>query len=148
MPVSELEYYEVGLDYFCHEVLETSKDSQRLIYEDPAVELRAKIALDTISHDISSKEVGKGQENTTDINSVTANSLPSDFLLNMETVQKHSGLGGGITRTTFKQDAKAVYNKMLRDSNEHLISGFGQWEFLALLGPRVTLRRGGKSEEI
>ena len=56
----------------------------------------------------------------------------------METVQKYSGLGGGITKTTFKQDAKAVYNKMLRDSNEHLISGFGQWEFLALLGPRLT----------
>ena len=53
MPVSELEYYDVGIDYFCHEVLETSEDSQRKIYEDPAVELRAKIALDAISHDIS-----------------------------------------------------------------------------------------------
>ena len=56
----------------------------------------------------------------------------------METIQKYSGLGGGIARITFKQDAQAVYSKMLRDSNEHLISGFGQMEFLALLGPRLS----------
>ena len=43
----------------------------------------------------------------------------------------------GIAKITFKQDAKAVYSKMLRDSNEHLISGFGQMEFTELLGPRL-----------
>ena len=67
MPVSELAYYDVGLDYFCQEVLETSADSQRVIYEDPAVELQEKLARDAISQEISSKEVGKGQGNTTQL---------------------------------------------------------------------------------
>lgn len=43
MPFSQLSYQDVGLiqsdNYFCDEVLETSQDSQRVVYEDPSVEL-------------------------------------------------------------------------------------------------------------
>ena len=63
---------------------------------------RLTLAREAISQEISSKEIGKGQGNTTEFNSVTVKSLPTNFLPNMETIQKYSGLGGGITRTTFK----------------------------------------------
>ena len=55
----------------------------------------------------------------------------------MDGIQKYSGVGGGTTQKSFKQDTKAVYKKMLRDHREHLLAGFGQWEFLGLLGPRT-----------
>ena len=56
----------------------------------------------------------------------------------MECIEKYSVTGGGLTQRQFKQDAKAVYNAMLRDPQQHLITGFGQWEFIGLMGSRLT----------
>ena len=64
--------------------------------------------------------------------------IPSVTLrISMEGIPKHTGGGGRLSQRQFKQDAKAVYNKMLRDPQEHLIVGFGQWEFITLMGPRL-----------
>ena len=64
--------------------------------------------------------------------------LVAKRLVEMEGISKYSGVGGGLSQRHFKQDAKAVYNKMLRDPQEHLMIGFGQWEFITLLGSRLT----------
>ena len=55
----------------------------------------------------------------------------------MEGIHKYSSVGGGTTQKSFMQDTKAVYNFFLQDHREHLLAGFGQWEFLGLLGPRT-----------
>lgn len=54
----------------------------------------------------------------------------------MENIHQYSDRGG-IAEKTFKQEAKDVYSKILRDPQEHLLVGFRQWEFIKLLGPRV-----------
>lgn len=42
--------------------------------------------------------------------------------------------GGGSAQKTVIRDFRLVYQKMLRDSREHQLEGFGPWEFLTLLG--------------
>ena len=64
--------------------------------------------------------------------------------ISMEGIPKYTGAGGGLSQRQFKQDAKAVYNKMLRDPQEHFTIGFGQWEFITLLGPRL----GGEARTV
>lgn len=98
----------MGLDYFCHEVAKTSQNSQQVVYEDPIIELEARISLEIASQFESALKVEKGQEITTESNSVVVNSQPTDVSLIMETVQKYSDPKGGITRITFKQDLKVV----------------------------------------
>ena len=44
MHVSQLAYQDVDLDNFYYKVLETSKDSQQVTYEDPSIEFLAKLA--------------------------------------------------------------------------------------------------------
>ena len=60
------------------------------------------------------------------------------MLIAMEGISKYLGVGGGSSQRKFKQDAKVVYNKMLRDPQDHLMVGFGQWEFISLLGSRLS----------
>ena len=71
------------------------------------------------------------------MDAVTGNSTFSYIPWTMEGIQMYYS-GGGATPKSFKQDAKAFYARMLRDSQEHLLAGFGQWEFLALLGARLS----------
>ena len=47
---------------------------------------------------------------------------------------KYSGTGGKVSPKSFKQDAKEIYNRMVRDPREHMLVGFGQWDFLTQLG--------------
>lgn len=56
----------------------------------------------------------------------------------MEGIPKYSDVGGGATQKTFKQDAKTVRARMLRDPTGHLLAGFGQLEFLTLLGSKLS----------
>ena len=74
--------------------------------------------------------------------SIDAKSIPEKVLTapgtTMECIAKYSGTGGGLTERQFKQDAKAFYNAMLRDPQQHLITDFGQWEFIGLMGSRLT----------
>ena len=51
----------------------------------------------------------------------------------MENITKYSG-GGGPVQRAFIRYIKAVYLKMLRDPREHQMDGFGQWEYLGLVG--------------
>ena len=51
----------------------------------------------------------------------------------MENIVKYSG-GGGAVQRAFVRDVKAVYKKMLRDPREQQMDGFGEWEFLGLVG--------------
>ena len=62
--------------------------------------------------------------------------VPLTRCVEMENIQRYTG-GGGTAQKTFKQDSKAVYNKMLRDPKEHILIGLCQWEFLKMLGLRL-----------
>ena len=125
MPVSKLAYYDIGLPDF-REVGETSEDSQRVVYEDHRVEMRR---LNSGPEASSEKPFRTELQFALDAKSAPSESTVPDFPTDMEGIQKYSGIGGGT-----KQDTKAVYNKMLRDHREHLLAGFGQWEFRGLLG--------------
>ena len=61
----------------------------------------------------------------------------------MECIQRYSG-GGGLAQKTFKQDVKTVYNKMLRDPQQHLLMGLCQMEYIKLVGPRL----GGEARQV
>ena len=61
----------------------------------------------------------------------------------MENISRYSG-GGGVVQTTYFRNIRAAYQSMLRDPHRQQIEGFGQWEFLGLLG--VTL--GGEAREV
>ena len=136
MPVSQIAFYDVGLDEFREEVPETSADSQRVVYEDPVVELRL---LCGIEDPLSSDFVIKTAENITpDCKSGTVIFSTAARVIPMEGISKYSGTGGGLSQRQFKQDAKTVYNKMLQDPQEHLMFGFGQWEFITLIGSRLS----------
>lgn len=55
----------------------------------------------------------------------------------MENIQGYAG-GGGAAQRQFLQDMKAVFAKMMRDPNQHLLVGLCQLEFLKLVGSRLT----------
>ena len=74
----------------------------------------------------------------------TVNISTATSRISMEGIPRYTNAGGGLSQRQFKQDAKAVYNKMLRDPQEHLIVGFGQWEFITLMGPRL----GGEARTV
>lgn len=55
----------------------------------------------------------------------------------MENIMRYSG-GGGAPQRQFIHDVKAVFAKMMRDPNQHILVGLCQYEFLKLLGSRLT----------
>ena len=71
MPISQVAYQDVGLDYVYKEFLETSEDSQRVTYEDPSIELLAKLATRLVSEADSVQTTGKAEEFSTDLTLVT-----------------------------------------------------------------------------
>ena len=122
MPVSQIAYYDVGLDDLREETIKTSADSQRVVYEHHSIETIQRSTLRdtdlpvlpiTIAKDFSS-------DCTSELKVLVANRV-----VEMEGFSKYSGVGGGLSQRQYKQDAKAVYNKMLRDPQEHLMIGFG-----------------------
>ena len=131
MPGSEIEYCDIGLSEF-YEELDSAED--RVEYEDQRIELWQQISgTEACLEKPFSTEI----EVVTKLQSVSANSPTPEGTVTMENIQRYSGIGGGTTQKTFKQDAKAVYNKMMRDHKEHLLVGLCQWEFLKMLGPRL-----------
>ena len=130
--VSELAYCNIRLSDF-QEVGETFEDSQRVVYEDPLVELRQH---NSGSESSSLKLFKTELQLSFDVESATSKFAIPTFASEMEVIWKCSG-GGGTTQKSFEQDAEAVYSKMLRDHREHLLAGFGQWKFLGLLGARL-----------
>ena len=135
MPVSQIAYYDVGLHDLREETAETSADSQRVVYEDHTIETIQRHALRNIDFPVPSITIAKDLSSycTSGLRVLVANKV-----IEMEGISKYSGVGGGLSQRQFKQDAKAVYNKMLRDPQEHLMIGFGQWDFITLLGARLT----------
>ena len=59
--------------------------------------------------------------------------LHSSAVPNMDAIQRYSG-GGGSAQRTFMQDCRTALAELLRDWKEQQLDGFGQWEFLQLLG--------------
>lgn len=52
----------------------------------------------------------------------------------MESIARYFGVGGGSTQRIFKQDTNVVHQRMLRSPIEHVLVGFGQREYIQLLG--------------
>lgn len=119
MHVSELAYYDIGLSNFM-DVGETSADNQRVLYKDSSIELHQR---NSMTEEILINQFVTEQRIVSNVGSITVNSTSSDILLTMEGIQKYFG-GGGATRKSFKQDAKKLYKKMMRDPQEHLLAGY------------------------
>ena len=135
MPYSEIAFYDIGLSDF-REERETSED--RVEYEDHRLEtVRLKSGPEACLEKPFRTDLRGGSEAQSSAVKPASKSTVQQFFADMEGINKYSGIGGGTTQKSFKQDTKAVYNKMLRDHREHLLAGFGQWEFLGLLGPRM-----------
>ena len=56
----------------------------------------------------------------------------------MESISIYSGVGGITTQRVFTHDSSAVYLRMKNTPIEHVFNGFGEMEFIGLLGTRVT----------
>ena len=102
MPDSKLSYYDIGSSNFT-DVRETSSDSQRVGYEDPTEEIR--LLRDSVTEENSMNHIVGEQRIIPDINSATIDSSFPESPLSMEGIQKYSGVGGGSTQKSFKQDA-------------------------------------------
>ena len=135
MPYSEIAYYDIGLSDF-REERETSED--RVEYKDHRLEtVRLNSGLEACSEEPFKTELQGSSEARAATSEAAPRLTVHQFYALMEGIQKYSGVGGGTTQRSFKQDTKAFYKRMLRDHREHLLAGFGQWEFLGLLGPRM-----------
>ena len=135
MPYSEITCCDISLSDF-REERDTSED--RVEYEDHRLEtVRLNSGLEACSEEPFRTELRGGLEARSSTVKTAARRTVQQFFAEMEAIQRYSGVGGGTTQKSFKQDTKAVYSKMLRDHREHLLAGFGQWEFLGLLGPRM-----------
>ena len=136
--VSQLAFYDVGLSDWV-DTAKTSQDSQRVVYEDPVIETRQLIAAERKLREREQAEIAAINEAESKVDlffyspSLYSPSNPSDIDITMENIVKYSG-GGGAAQRAFIRDIKAVYQKILRDPREHLMEGFGQWEFLGLVG--------------
>ena len=70
------------------------------------------------------------------IPNTTSSDTPSSFLLVvMEAIQRYS-YGGGALQII--RDSWVTYQRTLRNPREQQLEGFGQWEFLTLLGATLT----------
>ena len=56
----------------------------------------------------------------------------------VEAISKYSGVGEIATQRVFTQDSTDVYGRMVNTPQEHILAGFGQMEFISLLGTRCT----------
>ena len=130
-----LAYLDVGLDDLRREVPETSEDPKRVVYEDHKVELQILLSRERLVSPKPSSEVAKTRTSVLLTKTVTVSTAARR--VNMEGIPRYTSIGGGLSQRQFKQDAKVAYIKILRDPREHLMVGFGQWEFITLLGPRL-----------
>ena len=138
--VSQLAFYDIGLTAWINtaEKPETSQDSHYVTYEDSLVEKLQNLAAE--KERIQDKEVQSvvtnQLESTIDLFLYSPPLSPSPFSASsatMETITKCYG-GGGAVQRSFVRDIKAVYQKMLRDPREHQMNGFGEWEYVGLIG--------------
>ena len=58
----------------------------------------------------------------------------------MENITRYAG-GGGTAQTSSIRDPCTIYQLMLRDPQEQQLKGFGQWEYLNLLGVTGSAQR-------
>ena len=138
--VSQLVFYDTGLTAWVNtaEKPETSQDSQYVTYEDPLVEKLQNTAAEKekIQDEEVQSVVANKLESTIDLFSYSPPLSPCSFsasTVTMENITKYSG-GGGAVQRSFVRDIKAVYQKMLRDPREHQMDGFGEWEYIGLMG--------------
>ena len=111
MPYSEIAYYDIGLSDF-REERETSEG--RVEYEDHRLEtVRLNSELEACSEEPFKTELRGGSEAQSSTVEPASRPTVKQFFAEMEGIQKYSGVGGGTTQKSFKQDTKAVYNKML-----------------------------------
>ena len=126
MPFSQASYLDVGLDDLREEAPETSADSQRVVYEDHRVEIAALYGYTFDPGFATSRPVYKFAERISIDSTAIRENVSTATVDPMECIAKYSGTSGGLTQRQFKQDAKAVYNIMLRDPQQHVITGFGR----------------------
>ena len=123
MPYSEIAFYDVGLSDF-REEREDSED--RVEYEDHRLQsARLYSGPETRLEEPFKTELQGDPDAPSEPAASTPRITLHHFFTHMEGIQKYAGVGGGVTQKTFKQDAKAVYQKMLRDHREHQLAGFG-----------------------
>ena len=109
--ISELAFYDVGLSDWI-DCIETSQDSQQVIYEDPVVETRQLVAAERENRKRADTRA-TGQftcEETIDLfcHSPPLSPTPSRTSSEpMENITKYSG-GGGLVQRAFIRDIKAV----------------------------------------
>ena len=132
MYVSELAHYDIGLSDFVP-IGETSLDSQRVVYEDH------RAVWDHHYSPISEFFLGNIIGNIQSIIPDTISTSSPSFQLHtqMESIQRYFR-GSGSNRKAFVRDAKAIYQRMLRDPRKQYLEGFGQWGFLTFLGANLS----------
>ena len=95
MPVSQMDFYDVGLDDLREEKVETCEDSQRVVYEGPSMELRLLYGVETSPRlELTIKFV---KNITSDRKSEKVNFSTAKRLKLMEGISKYSGIGGGLS---------------------------------------------------
>ena len=122
MTKSELAFYDIGLSDFAPWA-ETSQDSQQVVYEDFRLEASSHLRCDHTAGDQSQLSV---------INDHLCD-IPAFSPEDMENIRRYAG-GGGAPQKAFIRDCRASYQRMLCDPREQQLDGFGEWEFLNLLG--------------
>ena len=95
MPVSQIAYYDVGLDDLREETAETSADSQRVVYEDHTIETLQRHALRNAHLPVPSITIAKdlSSDCTSGLRVLVANRV-----IAMEVISKYSGVGGDTSR--------------------------------------------------
>ena len=122
MPYSEIAYYDIGLSDF----LERENSEDRVEYEDHRLQSARLFSGPKARSEEPFKTELQGVPDTpSEPAASTLRITLQQFFTHMEGIQNYSGVGGGVTRKTFKQGAKVVYQKMLRDHREHQLARFG-----------------------
>ena len=91
MPVSQIAYYDVGLDNLREETAETSADSQRVVYEHHSIETLQRITLrntDLPVLPITTKDLSSDCKSGLRV-------LFANRVVEMEGISKYLGVGGG-----------------------------------------------------
>ena len=134
MPISELAFYDIGLDNQAIDAPKTSAKSQRVVYEDHRLEPRraaeAAALAEAVDRAACASTVAESAESRP--------SVVEDNPMAMESIGKYSGVGGVTTQRVFTQDSSVVYLRMKNTPTEHVLNGFVEMDFIGLLGTRIT----------
>ena len=132
---SELECYDVcvSLGEF---VREKSNETQTVGYEDFRLASRQPFVGPVFDDD--GEEIVHSNP-TTEITNVSG---PDDEM-DMNRIEKYSG-GGGAPIASYCRDTRSTYLSMRDDPMRQRIEGFGEWEFMMLLGTTLT----GEAREV